>query len=202
MDLRPVVFLDRDGTLNIEDGYIRQVENLNLIPGAADAVARLNKAGIACILTTNQTGAARGYYPVAHIDALHERLVNLLAAGGARLDKIYACLHLAPEEGGMVAPYNVPCNCRKPGPGMVEQAFQEIPGLDRERSFVVGDKATDVELAANCGALGVLVETGYGKDVQSGVYQWPVKPDFQAASIVEAADWIISRCALSNSRAQ
>ncbi|CAN5144965.1 HAD family hydrolase [soil metagenome] len=189
---RPVVFLDRDGTLNVEAGYIREVENLNLIDGAGDAIARLNKAGVACVLVTNQTGAARGYYAESHINALHERLVSLLSQCGAHLDAIYYCPHLAAQEGGVVAPYNVDCNCRKPEPGLVEQAYKDMPQLSRELAFMVGDKATDVELAANCKIKGVLVETGFGKDVQSGAYQWPVKPYFQASSIVEAADYILA----------
>jgi len=189
---RPVVFLDRDGTLNVEAGYIKEVENLNLIEGAGEAIAKLNQAGVACVLVTNQTGAARGYYPESHINALHERLVKLLALSNAHLDAIYYCPHLSRAEGGVVPPYDVACDCRKPGPGLVEQAYLDHPQLSRHLAFVVGDKATDVDLAANCHVKGVLVETGFGKDVQSGAYQWPVKPDFQASSIVEAAEWILS----------
>ncbi len=190
-DFQPVVFLDRDGTLNIEAGYIRELDNLNLIDGAGEAIAKLNDAGVACVLVTNQTGAARGYYGEDHINSLHERLTKLLKGHGARLDAIYYCPHLSPEEGGSVPPYNISCDCRKPGPGLVERAYQDIPALSRSLAYMVGDKATDVELAANCKIKGVLVETGYGKDVQSGAYQWPVKPDYQAASIVQAAEWIL-----------
>ena len=86
---RPVVFLDRDGTLNVEAGYIKEVDNLNLIEGAGEAIAKLNRADVACVLVTNQTGAARGYYPESHINALHDRLVSLLALSGAHLDAIY-----------------------------------------------------------------------------------------------------------------
>lgn len=189
---RPVVFLDRDGTLNVEAGYIREVENLNLIEGAGEAIARLNQAGVACVLATNQTGAARGYYSASHIDALHERLVKLLKEHGAHLDAIYSCPHLSNEEGGSVAPYNVACDCRKPAPGLIERAYKDMPELSRQIAFMVGDKATDVELAHNCRIKGVLVETGYGKDVQAGVYQWPVKPDYQASSIIEAVEWIMA----------
>ncbi len=188
---QPVVFLDRDGTLNVEAGYIRELDNLNLIDGAGEAIAKLNGAGVACVLITNQTGAARGYYPESHINALHERLTKLLAGHGAHLDAIYYCPHLSAEEGGLVEPYNIACDCRKPGPALVDLAYADMPGLSRELAYMVGDKATDVELAANCKIKGVLVETGYGKDVQSGVYQWPVKPDYQATSIVEAAEWIL-----------
>ena len=190
--LRPVVFLDRDGTLNIEAGYIRDVQNLNLIQGAGEAVKKMNDAGIVCVLTTNQTGPARGYYPESHIHALHERLIKLLAEHGAKLDAIYYCPHLSPEEGGKEAPYNIACDCRKPGPGMIERAFREISGIDRGNCYVVGDKATDIYFARACSCKGILVETGFGLDVQDGKYQWRVEPDFQAGSIVEAADWIIA----------
>lgn len=190
---RPVVFFDRDGTINVEAGYIRKLEDLNLIEGAGQAIARLNRAGVACVLTTNQTGAARGYYPESHIHALHDRLVGLLAGHGATLDAIYYCPHLSPEEGGTVPPYNIACNCRKPASGMIDRAVVEMPGLDMARAFVVGDKSTDVELARNSNTRGVLVETGYGMRVQGGEYQWPVEPDYQAQSIVQAADWILKQ---------
>lgn len=187
---RPVVFLDRDGTLNVEAGYIRDLNNLVLIEGAANAVKRLNEEGVAAILVTNQTGAARGYYEESHIQDLNARLEKLLSDGGATLDAVYYCPHL---EDGTVKEFSFACNCRKPEIGLVEQAFKEHSELDRQRSFVVGDKSTDVELAQNCGAKGVLVTTGYGEAVLRGEYQWPVKPDFQATSIVEAVEWILSQ---------
>lgn len=185
---RPVVFFDRDGTINVEAGYIRELENLNLIEGAAYAIKRLNMIGAACILVTNQTGAARDYYPESHILDLNNRLVNLLEAEGAFLDAVYYCPHL---ENAPIEKYSKKCNCRKPETGMVDKAYQDNDSLSKNLSFVVGDKATDVELAQNCGAKGILVETGYGKRVQEGDYQWPVKPDFQAESITVAVDWII-----------
>ncbi len=187
--LRPVVFLDRDGTLNEEVGYIRDVSKLVLIEGAANSIKRLNAHGIAAVLVTNQSGAARGYYAEEHILQLNERLVSLLEGAGAQLDAVYYCPHL-PD--GVVAPYSCACECRKPEPGMVTQAFTEHPDLDRSRSYVVGDKATDVELAEKCGAKGVLVTTGYGQDVINGTYQWKVKPTFTASNIVRAIDWILA----------
>lgn len=189
--LKPVVFLDRDGTLNVESGYIRTLTDLNLIEGAGEAIRKLNSAGIAAVLVTNQTGAARGYYSEDHIRDLNARLVKLLKEENAYLDDVYYCPHLA-EPDGTVAPYARECECRKPAPGLVEQAYKEHPELDRTRSFVVGDKATDVELASNCGAKSILVETGYGKQVVAGEYQWKVTPDFQTDSIVEAVDWILA----------
>jgi D-glycero-D-manno-heptose 1,7-bisphosphate phosphatase len=188
--IRPVVFLDRDGTLNMEAGYIREVDNLVLIEGAAQAVKRLNGANVAAVLVTNQTGAARGYYPETHIHALNDRLSHLLELEGAYLDAVYYCPHLAE---GTVSEYSFACQCRKPEIGLVKRAFAEHSDYDHKRSFVVGDKSTDVELARNCGAKAVLVTTGYGQAVVKGEYQWPVMPDFQCDSIVEAVDWILSQ---------
>jgi D-glycero-D-manno-heptose 1,7-bisphosphate phosphatase len=187
--LRPVVFLDRDGTLNEEIGYIKDVSKLELIRGAAEAVRRLNDAGVAAVLVTNQSGAARGYYDEEHIKQLNLRLVSLLETQGARLDAVYYCPHL-PE--GTVSPYACICACRKPEPGLVQLALQEHPDFDKGKSYVVGDKSTDVELAQKCGAKGVLVTTGYGQDVLDGKYQWPVQPDHTAPDIVAAVDWILT----------
>lgn len=187
--IKPVVFLDRDGTLNVEVGYIRDLNDLKLIEGAGASVRKLNESGVAAILITNQTGAARGYYGEDHIKALNNKLLALLKEEGAYLDDVYYCPHL---KEGIVEELSFECQCRKPAIGLVERAYNEHPQLDRNRSFVVGDKATDVELASNCGAKGVLVETGYGKQVQSGEYQWPVEPDYQAQSITEAISWILA----------
>jgi D-glycero-D-manno-heptose 1,7-bisphosphate phosphatase len=186
---KAVVFLDRDGTLNVEAGYIRNVSDLVLEAGAGKAIRRLNQAGVSAILVTNQSGPARNYYAESHIHDLHKRLKSLLEKEEAYLDDIYYCPHL-PD--GVVPEFTVACDCRKPGTGMVDKAFAEHPELNRKQAFVVGDKATDVELAHNCGAKAVLVSTGYGKAVLKGTYQWVVEPDFQAASIVEAVDWILA----------
>lgn len=183
-----MVFLDRDGTLNQEIGYIRDLARLVLIDRAAEAVRKLNQAGVAAVLITNQTGAARGYYPEQHIRDLNTRLISLLNAAGANLDAVYYCPHL---KDAAVAQLSFDCGCRKPAPGLVERACEEHPDLDAGRAYVVGDKATDVELARNCKMKGVLVETGYGQRVLDGEYQWRVEPDFTAKDIVQAIDWIL-----------
>ncbi|HEY9870971.1 MAG TPA: HAD family hydrolase [Candidatus Obscuribacterales bacterium] len=188
MSRRPVVFLDRDGTLNEEVGYIRELDNLVLVRGAAAAVRRLNRAGVAAVLVTNQSGAARGYYPEQHIQALNERLAHLLEAEGAFLEDVYYCPHL-PE--AVVESLSGPCRCRKPLTGLVDRAYAEHKDLDPERAYVVGDKATDVELARNCRAKAVLVRTGYGQRVLDGEYQWAVNPDYKAAGIEDAVEWIL-----------
>lgn len=186
--MRPVVFLDRDGTLNEEIGYIHDVSMLNLINGAAESVKKLNDANIATVLVSNQTGAARGFYKEDHIGKLNERLINLLESKGAKLDALYYCPHL---ETGKVPELSIACDCRKPKPGLVQRAFQDNPDLDPKRSYVVGDKASDIELAKNCGAKGILVKTGYGQAVTDGRYQWKVDPDYLAHNITDAVNWIL-----------
>ena len=196
--LRPVVFLDRDGTLNVERGYIRQLNELELIPGAADAIVRLNKAGIAAVLVTNQTGAARGFYPESHIQDLNQRLVNLLAQGGAKLDAVYYCPHLATSQ---LEGYAVECNCRKPKTGLIDIALAEHSDFDRKYGYVVGDKQTDVELAVNIGMKGILVESGYGSTEIANSHNWKVQPACIATSISTAVDWILNDLGGASSKA-
>lgn len=185
---RPVVFLDRDGTLNEEAGYIRNVAQLVLIDGAASAIRSFNERKVVAILVTNQSGAARGYYPESHIHALNHRLTSLLSKEGAFLDALYYCPHLI---GGIVRELSVDCQCRKPLTGMAKQAFMDYPELDQQRAYVIGDKATDVEMAHNLNAKSILVKTGYGQAVLDGKYQWLVKPDYIASDIRDASAWVL-----------
>jgi D-glycero-D-manno-heptose 1,7-bisphosphate phosphatase len=185
------VFLDRDGTLNEEIGYITELDKLRLISGAARSVCKLNDANMYTILTTNQSGAARGFYNETHIKRLNNRLVELLRTeAGAWLDAIYYCPHY-PE--GSVEPYSIVCECRKPNIGMIEQALKQFPTLDLKHSYVVGDKATDIEFAINAGCKGILLRTGYGEDVLKGNYQsLTVQPHLVCRDIVEAVDRILA----------
>lgn len=186
--LRPAIFLDRDGTINEEVGYIHDPLDLNLIPGAADAIRELNALGVLAILVTNQSGPARGYYPESHLHTLHDRLQMLLEAEGAFLDDVFYCPHL-PD--GTVPEYTMACDCRKPGTKLVEVATEKW-GIDRGRSYVVGDKATDVELGINAGCRTVLLTSGFGQRVLDGEYQWKVEPDHVAPSLKEAVSWILA----------
>jgi D-glycero-D-manno-heptose 1,7-bisphosphate phosphatase len=194
---RPVVFFDRDGTLNVEKGYLREVDDLVLIAGAGQSVKRLNQAGVAAILVSNQSGAARRFYPVSHIEALHARLAKLLKEDGAHLDAVYYCPHLPEGEEPALA---IACNCRKPLTGLVEQAFAEHPDLDPALSFMIGDKTNDLGLANACGARCILVKTGYGEAlIQSGEHA-RYKIDLTAVSVVEAVDWILAEIAQHRQR--
>jgi D-glycero-D-manno-heptose 1,7-bisphosphate phosphatase len=187
---RPAVFLDRDGVLNLEVGYIHRVEDLHLVPGAAAAVRQLNDQGLFCCLVSNQSGPARGYYPASHVDALHERLCHLLRVeAGATLDALYYCPCLSLPEGGTNPDFTRWTTWRKPNTGMLVAAAWEHD-LDLSQSFMVGDKATDVDLAHNAGCTGILVQTGYGDRVLSGNYQHQTHPDYIASNLLAAAMWI------------
>lgn len=188
---RPAVFLDRDGVLNVEAGYIHRVEDLHLIPGVAKSVRQLNDNQIFCCLVSNQSGPARGYYPDSHVQALHQRLCYLLALdAGAKLDALYYCPYLSPPEGGKDPVYTRWSTWRKPNTGMLVAAAWEHD-LDLAKSFMVGDKATDVDMAHNAGCVGILVQTGFGSSVLAGEYQHHTKPDYIAKDLAAAVEWIL-----------
>ena len=184
---RRAIFFDRDGTLCAEVGYVNHPSRLALLPRTAEAIRRVNDLGWAAVLATNQAGAARGYFPPHVLTDTHRRLVGLLAAEGARLDGIYACTH-HPELGPPGLRRR--CTCRKPRPGMLRRAEREL-GLDLPRSWVVGDRWLDVQLAAAVGARGgLLVRTGYG-EVEEGQAPPGVTPAAIVSNVLEAASWII-----------
>ena len=185
---RPAVFLDRDGTVTEEVGYVNHVDRLMLLPSSGPAIRRLNQRGVPAVLVTNQAGVARGYFPIRLIDRVHQRLAELLAAAGARLDGLYYAPFV---KGGSEPPYNVPHPWRKPDTGMIEQAARDLD-LDLSRSFAVGDKITDVEMIQRVGGKGIFVLTGYGKgDWEYQRHLWKTQPDFVAADLAEAVDWIL-----------
>ena len=156
--LRPAVFLDRDGVIVEEVGYLAHPDQLVLIPGAADAIGRLNRAGLAVVVVTNQAGVARGLYPESRVEEVHRRLSAMLAEAGAHIDRYYYCPH-HPHEGR--GEYRMACSCRKPEPGMILRAATELR-LDIARSFLVGDKLSDLEAGMRAGCQPMLVLTGYG----------------------------------------
>lgn len=142
-------------------------------------------------MVSNQAGPARGYYPLNHIEELHQRLVNLLAAeADAKLDAMYYCPYLSPPEGGKNPEFSIWSTWRKPNTGMLIAAAWEHD-LDLGQSFMVGDKATDVDMAHNSGCTGILVQTGYGDRVLSGDYQHYTQPDYIAPDLAAAVEWIL-----------
>ena len=180
------MFLDRDGTLIDEVGYLDRVERVALYPWSIDAVRVLNRAGFRVVVVSNQSGVARGFFTEAMVDEVHRHIESLLADGGARIDRYYYCPH---HPDGTVENYKQRCECRKPGRGLVDRAVGEL-GLDPARSFVVGDRWLDVELARVVGAQGVLVRTGFGLTEEARP-----RPNLTADAIVDnliaAVSWIL-----------
>ncbi len=184
------VFLDRDGTINEEVGYLTDLSKLRLIPGAGAAITRLNHAGYKVILVTNQSGVARGYFPESLVLEAHKRLTHMLEREGAVLDGIYYCPH-HPTAGN--TGYTIVCDCRKPGTGLVDRAVKDFD-IDINHSFLVGDKWSDVELAQRAGVHSILVMSGFSPDDPGNKRPEHVEdPDFTARTIAEAVDWIMRR---------
>lgn len=154
------VFLDRDGTINEEVGYLDHLEKLRLIPGAAEAIRLINESGMKAVVVTNQSGVARGMFDEAFVDEVHARLREMLGEQGAFLDGLYFCPHHPTEGRGR---YLRGCDCRKPAPGLLLRAVEQL-SLDPERSTMIGDTLKDIEAAARIGARGILVRTGYGAE--------------------------------------
>ena len=194
-DLRPAVFLDRDGTINEQMGYVNHENRFILLDGAAEAIALLNSHGCLVIVVSNQSGVARGYFPIDLVHRVNVKMRDLLAEKGAFLDAVFFCPH---HERGEVAEFRLACECRKPRTGMFDRACRKLP-VDPSRSYMVGDRCADLEFAGRCGIPGILVETGYGL----GEKQWALpssglKPAVVAANLSAAADWIIRQSRVSS----
>ena len=180
--------MDRDGTVTDEVGYLNHVSRLRVLPFAAPAIRAVNQSDMLAVLVTNQAGVARGYFKEEMIGRVHERLVEALAADGARLDAIYYCPH-HPTAGE--PPYRQDCDCRKPRPGLLERAAREHD-IDLEGSYMIGDKYSDVRLAHAVGAKGVLVLSGYGRgEYEYEAESWPRRPDHVSETLLDAVEWAL-----------
>jgi heptosyltransferase-2 len=181
------VFLDRDGTLNYDPGYLSVAAELKLLAGVGPALARLKRAGAKLVVVTNQSGVGRGIFTLKDLEAIHARLEGLLEQEEVALDAIYFCPH-HPDDG---------CRCRKPNVGMVERARSELQ-LDLRRSYLIGDHARDIQLAKRVGAKGILLTTDL-VDAQAldALQAAEAMPDAVATSMTEAVDWILADAAKS-----
>ena len=187
---RPAVFMDRDGTLSHEVGYVNHPSRFRLYPWTVDAVRAINRAGWLAVVVTNQAGIARGYFPPSVLEEVQQSLKDKVSSGGARLDGVYVCVH-HPTLGK--PPYRLDCDCRKPRPGLLRQAEAEL-GADLARSWVVGDRHSDLVLAWNVGARGALVKTGYGLgELLHLAPSWSRPPDLVAENLLEAVERILAR---------
>lgn len=173
MSALTAAFLDRDGVINVkapEGEYIKSWDEFEFLPGAPEAVAALANSGLRVVVVTNQRGIALGRMSEADLDDIHRRMVSELQAAGARVDAIYHCPHDMDE-----------CDCRKPKTGMFRRATEELPGVDLERSVVIGDADSDMEAGRRIGALRVQVG---GDDAEA---------DHHAPSLPDAVDWVLAR---------
>jgi D-glycero-D-manno-heptose 1,7-bisphosphate phosphatase len=182
-DSKPTaVFLDRDGTIAEEVGYANHLSRFEVFPFAPAAIGRLNRAKVPVIVVTNQSGVARGFFPESLIHEIHKKMKIQLAAGGARVDAIYYCPHIREHN----------CRCRKPLPGMLEQAAKEL-NLDLKGSVLISDRHADIEMVQSVGGRGILVLTGYGR----GEYEWNRNkwlrmPDNVLEDLTAAVDMVLS----------
>ena len=184
--LRPAVFLDRDGTLNIDAGYLDRKERLMLFPWSLDSVRLLRRAGYAVVVVTNQSGVARGMIEESFVEEAHQIIQSRLIDIGEKLDGHYYCPH---EPSASIEAFRVDCDCRKPKPGLVTRAARDL-GLDVEKSIVVGDKWSDIGLAKQTGARGVLVRTGYGRSQEKN-RQEGLSADAVVDTLMDAVNWIL-----------
>ena len=186
--LRRAVFLDRDGTINREVNYLKSPDQVELLPSAATAIRRLNRSGTLAIVITNQSVVARGDLSFEGLERIHARLESQLGAGGAFLDRIYTCPH-HPDKGftGEVPELKGPCGCRKPEPGLIDQACRELV-ISRRDSWMVGDTTSDVEAGRRAGVRTVLLRSGHaGADAKHAI-----KPDYTAPDLADAVQWILA----------
>lgn len=172
--MKRFVLIDRDGTINVEKHYLSDPDQLELYPGVAKAIRRLNQLGLGVAVVTNQSGIARGYFDLARLEQIHDRLYTLLGEECAVVDGLYICPH-GPDDD---------CDCRKPLPGMVNQAVAEH-GFDPAQSFMIGDKEVDVELGHAVGAKSFLVRTGHGPKFVEGT-----KADYVVDDLPKAVEVI------------
>ena len=186
--LRSAVFLDRDGTIIEDVGFLRRLDQIAVFPWSTDAIRCLNRAGLPVVVTTNQAGVARGFFTEAFIDDTHRELSARLQRGGARVDAYYYCPHHPTK--AKVGEYAVACDCRKPGRGMIDKAARDL-GLDPARSFVVGDTWLDVGMARAAGARGILVGTGPGAEEERSRRPTDLTADAIVDNLAAAVSWIL-----------
>ena len=186
--MKRAVFLDRDGTLIEEAGYLDRLERMVFVPYTVDAVRALNRAGFAVVVVTNQAGIARGIVKEPFVAEAHRAISEKLAAGGAHVDAYYYCPHY---KTGVVTEYVRACDCRKPGPGMLRRAAEELD-LDLPRSFVVGDRWHDIGAARAVGARGVLLRTGLGRGEEAKP-EAGTGADAILDTLADAVAWILDQ---------
>jgi len=187
---RPAVFIDRDGTVNEQMGYVNHPSRFIILPRTAEAIRILNSEGYLAIIVSNQSGVARGYFPIELLYNMHSSMKESLLKEGATVDGIFFCPHYP---GGSVPEYSIDCDCRKPRTGLIKQACGQFE-IDMSRSYMIGDHYSDMELAERADLRAILVKTGYGRGVAE--YNLPgmaFRPCYIAEDLLDAVKWIIKK---------
>ena len=188
--MKQAVFLDRDGTINVEKDYLGNLTDLELIEGSARGIRMLNRSGMPVIVISNQSGVARGFFSINFVEMVHRELSRMLEKRGARIDGWYFCPH-HPEAGA--PPYRRKCGCRKPGTALLERAAGDM-GIDIGHSWFVGDSLSDLQTAWNAGMKGILVLTGHGgKTFKALSENDRERIDHVATDLLDACRWITGR---------
>ncbi|UCE03523.1 MAG: HAD-IIIA family hydrolase [Candidatus Latescibacterota bacterium] len=190
------VFLDRDGTINVEKHHLHRADQMQLIAGAGEAIRLLHRARLKVVVVTNQSAIGRGLLSLDELRRIHAEMCEQLRRDAAGIDAIYSCPH---HPSAAVGRYRVECGCRKPQPGALYRASRDL-GIDLSRSFLVGDKISDLEAGSAAGCTTILVRTGYGRDSERQLLHRKNQPDHVAENILEAAHWILARLTITPSR--
>ncbi len=186
--IKKAVFIDRDGTINEDRGYINHEDRFELLSGAAEAIRMLNNNNFLVFIVSNQSGLARGFFSDEVLDKVHQRMKKLLSQKNAHYDALYYCPH---HPDGIVEEFRKDCECRKPKTGLFKKALNEFD-FDIKNSFMVGDKPSDIEFGKRCRLKTIMVLTGYGKgEFFYRRHNWTVRPDYIADNLASAVELIL-----------
>lgn len=180
---KKAIILDRDGTILVEKGFLSDPDGAEFLPGVAETIKLLNSRGISVVIVSNQSGVARGFFSEDEVRKVNSRMIEMLSEQGAKVDALYYCPH---HKEGVVAEYAIDCDCRKPKPGMIHKAIDELGIVP---IAVIGDQKCDVELGKSFGILSILVLTGYGENQPDEV---KAMADYVAQDLADAVDWVLS----------
>lgn len=187
---RPAIFIDRDGTINEQMGYVNHLSRFHILPGVPEAIRLLNENDYLVIVVTNQSGIARGYFPLTLLEEIHASMQETLKKDGAVIDAIFFCPHYPRSK---LKEYAIECDCRKPKTGMIKQAMKRFD-IDLENSYMIGDHFTDLEFASNSGLKSIMVKTGYGLgEVDFILPDFSCKPEFIAEDMLDAVKWVLMK---------
>lgn len=189
MELYPTVFIDRDGTINLDAGYINDPDNFVMYPFAPQAVRMLNLSGFLTVIITNQAGLGRGFFTLETMNKIHEKMFAEFKAQGAKINGLYYCPH---HIGSKIPEYDKDCRCRKPYTEMIEKAAEELP-IDMSKTYFIGDKYSDMQTGFNAGCKTVMVKTGYGKgELLQKSPKWERMPDAVCEDLLDGVRLILS----------